>query len=79
MPNTIKLKQKQFSINKIKVKKIKTEEEYGSICAAMDLMIDKSTLLGDTELLSDADKNKCVRLSAMVPKWEKKIIHTLYL
>ncbi len=55
----------------MEVKKIKTEEEYRSICASMDLLIDKGTLLGDMELLSDTDKNEYVRLSALVRKWEK--------
>ncbi len=51
--------------------KIKTEKEYRNICAAMDLLIDKGTCLGDMELLTDADKNEYVRLSAMVRTWEK--------
>ncbi|HEY5511647.1 MAG TPA: XRE family transcriptional regulator [Prolixibacteraceae bacterium] len=37
----------------------------------MDLLIEKGTLLGDMELLSDKDKNEYVRLSAMVRRWEK--------
>jgi len=51
--------------------RIKTEKEYRSICAAMDMLIDKGTQLGDMGLLSDADKNEYVRLSAMVRTWEK--------
>ena len=51
--------------------KIKTEKEYRNICAAMDLLIDKGTRLGDMELLTDADKNEYVRLSTMVRTWEK--------
>ena len=51
--------------------KIKTEKEYRSICAAMDMLIDKGTRLGDMELLTDADKNEYVRLSTMVRIWEK--------
>lgn len=51
--------------------RIKTEKEYRSVCAAMDLLIDKGTLLGDMELLPDIDKNKYMQLSAMVRTWEK--------
>ncbi len=52
-------------------KRIKTEKEYRSICAAMDLLIDKGTQMGDMGLLSETDKNEYVRLSAMVRTWEK--------
>ena len=38
-------------------KRIKTEKEYRSICAAMDLLIDKGTQMGDMGLLSETDKN----------------------
>jgi len=55
----------------MEAKRIKTEKEYRRICAAMDLLIDKGTGLGGLELLTDADKNEYVRLSAMVRTWEK--------
>ena len=55
----------------MEAKRIKTEKEYRTICAAMDLLIHKGTRLGNLELLSDADKNEYVRLSAMVRTWEK--------
>jgi HTH-type transcriptional regulator/antitoxin HigA len=56
----------------MEAKKIKTEKEYRSVCAAMDIMIDKGTQLGDMELLSDMDKNEYLRLSAIVRIWEKE-------
>ena len=37
----------------------------------MDLLINKGTLLGNMELLSDVDKNEYVQLSTMVRAWEK--------
>lgn len=41
----------------MEAKRIQTEREYRTICAAMDLLIDKGTQLGNLELLPDADKN----------------------
>ena len=52
-------------------KGIKTENEYRSVCAKIDLLIDKGTKMGDMELLSDTDKNEYVKLSAMIRTWEK--------
>lgn len=52
-------------------KNIQTEKEYRSVCAAMDVLIDKGTQLGDMELLPESDKNEYIRLSAMIRTWEK--------
>ena len=50
---------------------IKSEKEYRSICAAMDMLIEKGTKLGDMELLNNDEKNEYIRLSAIVRQWEK--------
>lgn len=52
-------------------KEINSENDYRSICAKIDVLIDKGTKLGDMELLSDKDKNEYVKLSAMIRTWEK--------
>ena len=55
----------------MKTNNIKTEKEYRSICAAMDILIEKGTKLGDMELLTSDEKNDYMRLSAIVRQWEK--------
>lgn len=50
---------------------IQTEKEYRDTCRAMDMIIAKGTELGDMELLSNAEKNEYIRLSALVREWEK--------
>ena len=50
---------------------IKTEKEYRSICAAMDILIEKGTKLGNMELLTNDEKNDYMRLSSIVRQWEK--------
>lgn len=52
-------------------KNIRTEEEYRNICAAMDMLIEKGTKLGDMELLTNEDKSEYISLSALVRQWEK--------
>lgn len=52
------------------MKTIATENEYRDICRQMNVIIGKGTELGDMELLSEAEKNKYIRLSEMVRKWE---------
>ena len=58
-------------LKKMKTNNIKTEKEYRSICATMDILIEKGTKLGDIELLTDDEKNEYIRLSAIVRQWEK--------
>lgn len=55
----------------MEAKKITTEAEYRSLCAAMDQIIDKGTILGDMEALSQEDKDEYMRLSLLVREWEK--------
>jgi len=55
----------------MKTNNIKTEKEYRDICAALDVLIEKGTKLGDMELLTNEDKSDYMRLSAMVRQWEK--------
>jgi len=55
----------------VKPNNIKTEKEYRSLCAAMDILIEKGTKLGDMELLTADEKNEYIRLSAIVRQWEK--------
>jgi len=55
----------------MKTNNIKTEKEYRDICAAMDILIEKGTKLGDMELLTNEDKSDYMRLSAIVRQWEK--------
>jgi len=50
----------------MKSNNIKTEKEYRDICAAMDVLIEKGTKLGDMELLTNEDKSDYMRLSAIV-------------
>jgi len=55
----------------MKTNHITTEKEYRNICAAMDMLIEKGTQLGDMELLTSEDKSDYIRLSAIVRQWEK--------
>ena len=58
-------------LKQMKTNNIKTEKEYRSICATMDILIEKGTKLGDMELLTNDEKNEYIRLSAIVRQWEK--------
>jgi len=66
IPNTIKYKKNNLKNKQMKSNNIKTEKEYRDICAAMDVLIEKGTKLGDMELLTNEDKSDYMRLSAIV-------------
>jgi HTH-type transcriptional regulator/antitoxin HigA len=54
-----------------KLKKITTESEYRSVMAAMEIIIERGTKLGDMELLSEKDKTGYSKLSKLALAWEK--------
>lgn len=50
--------------------KMKTEKEYQDFRAKMEIIINKGTVLGDMELLSDEDKKDFIQLSRAVAEYE---------
>jgi len=56
----------------MKRNRIQSENEYRSVCQAMDLILAKGTIMGDMDLLPNEDKTEYIRLSSLVREWEKK-------
>jgi len=56
----------------MKRNRIQSENEYRSVCQAMDLILAKGTKMGDMDLLPNEDKTEYIRLSSLVREWEKK-------
>ncbi len=52
------------------VKKITTESEYRTVMAAIEILTEKGTQLGDMELLNETDKAEYMRLAELAHDWE---------